>query len=865
VLCVLYEDVTELHQLELELERTTEDLALASRLLRLYQYFSGSDSKVRVHGSQLMKELGYRNVEEEPTLLRAVHPADVAAFLRMPEGGTVTVRLRANQEENQWHFFTAICTRVGSDVRGFLFSVQQLTYLQSECQTTRACFRVGCATNSLAFWAISLSPICEDHPVFETKSIEFLQSLVMPGQSFNPGELFKLKCAKMTEVRMRMSAQQPYEWFSVTFIPCNKNQVLCFAFNMNERKTTHDLLVQTQELLDLAGTYGNVRMWTFEDTHRDELSVFTISSDFSKEIRMDWGTLEHNVTFESQAAVRAAFQRALLEGTPLEIEVPFFFNSVKWFLLRGFATEDEGRRRLIGIYFDTTAIKEAADQLQLEKAAAEEAMMAKSTFLANVTHEIRAPLNGICGLLEMLISADLSPEQLELASTIQNSFYELNELLNDTLDLAKLESHRLMSAPGNFDPCEVAFTLQETLFLRNPNSSTYRIWTDPEQPILFRGDPHIMLRILGPLVSNAIKFTKGGWIEVRVSSDGDRLVVQVSDTGVGMTPSLLTGIRNHFDRDDSIALYENACVGVGLSLVTELVRFVNGTISIDTEEDVGTTVVVTLPWPPIYYPWFLREPKIRVKSLLLVNDEYNRELVRRLQTFYQFNVIEIRSLDEVNRCRGWNLLFVESDTKTYDYLTINLDTARQRIACLTNDELPQRLQGKVDVFPKPVRVDLLRTFFSGLAFAQVNKRHGTVRNSVHPAIPDCTGIHVLAVDDNSTNQLVIRQMLRKLGCTFKIASNGAEAIAALETETFSIVLMDQSMPVLDGPEATRRIRRMKVPWASVPIIAMTASNLQEDEQTCLEAGMNGFLSKPVTVRELATVLDRMRSHREPSG
>jgi signal transduction histidine kinase/CheY-like chemotaxis protein len=860
VICVLYEDVSNLYRLESQVQQTVSDMALAARLLALHQY-SGRMDRVHVTGTEIMCELGYPSTPDPPDLLELMHEQDVPAFRALAEGAAATIRLKGDGDQEKWFWYRAVSTSNIGDIRGFLFSVQELTSLRSNIQITRDCFRVGSVSTSVAAWAIRLDESTDPHLVFETKNYKYLDFLVDP--EFLPqvdvSLLRALEEPVTLELKIRMVEVQPYEWHSVTFIPCHPNEVLMVACNIHEQKNTRDLLTQTQETLDLAFTYSDVRLWSFEDTHRKELSVLTISTEFADEIDMDWSTLEHNVTAESQDAVKEAFQKALDGEGELEIEVPFFFDCVHWLLLRGFVVEDEGRRRLIGIHVDLTAIKEAAAELQHQKAAAEDAMKAKSTFLANMTHEIRAPLNGICGLLEVLVGHDLTAEQRDIVESTQDSFIELNELLTDILDLAKLESGRLLPNSTRFDPCEVIFDLDETVFRRHRNGKLlFNIHTEPEQPILYQGDPHCFFRILTALVSNSVKFTPSGRICIHTGHENHcSLALTIRDTGEGMPPSILESLRRHFVRPDTAIIYEDSCVGVGLSMVTEMVRLCHGTITMESTVGAGTTVKILFPWKPILYPWCVR-PRNPFPAVMFSCDDYDRSMTLAFAKFYGLNLEAVQDRALLLRRPDAELLMIDipnCDMAQWVQRIIPSLPPAQIVACLSQIDQPP-CSRPVEWFERPLRPHLLRGFFAGRRFGP----HGTF-HVVEDSPPTNIALHVLAVDDSTMNQLVIKQMLRKLGCSFRIASDGEEALIAVREEHFDVVLLDQNMPVLDGLGAARAIRAMDGDVSEIPIIAMTASNLQEDEALCREAGMDAFLSKPATVRQLGRLLESCRRRR----
>lgn len=387
----------------------------------------------------------------------------------------------------------------------------------------------------------------------------------------------------------------------------------------------------------------------------------------------------------------------------------------------------------------------------------------------------------------------------------------------------------------------------------------FHIVTSPKEPLLYRGDPHCMMRIVTNLLSNACKNTKRGFITVYVSSkDEQSFVFAVKDTGCGMTPDVLESIREHFLHGKTMAVYEDTRVGVGLSLVTEMVRLHSGTVSIESEVDVGTTVTVEMPWEPIYYPWFRHRLPTPVRTVMYGRPTEVSAMIQEYSEFYGHKCSYVKELDEA-LTTTWDLVLigVSTDGREYNWLKEQFDKGYFRgtvITCLTAVR-PPPFGRQVELFSRPLNPELLRRYFIKVGLRKVNERSHFHRPV--DALPTNLGLHILAADDNATNQLVMRQVLRKLGCTFEVVSNGLEALVAIEKTKFDLVLMDQYMPLMDGLEATRRIRKMQGDMAAVPIIAMTASILREDEEACWNAGMTAFLCKPVTLKQLAKVIERV--------
>jgi CheY-like chemotaxis protein len=417
----------------------------------------------------------------------------------------------------------------------------------------------------------------------------------------------------------------------------------------------------------------------------------------------------------------------------------------------------------------------------------------------------------------------------------------------------------------NFDPIEAIFGLDETFFSRHRRPSfQFNIVTEPEQPILYFGDPHCFLRIVAALLSNGAKFTPTGRIVVRTAQENDRsLVLTVTDNGCGMERPVLESIQRHFLRPDTAVIYEDSRVGVGLSMVTEMVRVCGATIAIDSAVGVGTTVRVAFPWAPVLYPWFPRR-RAPIPGVLLPYDDCDYQMTLAFAAFYGLAIEVVTDRAELLKRPKAEILLVDVPNREMgEWLSRALAKSAQHqiVACLSDIEFP-RFSRTVEWFARPLRLNLLRTYFARVALRRISNR--TKFHVADEPIPTDLGLRVLAVDDNTTNQLVITKMLQKLGCTFQLASNGREAVDAVRREYFDVVLLDQFMPEMDGPDAARAIRALDGDAAHVPIVAMTASNLQNDEKDCRDAGMDGFLTKPASLRTLARVLESWRGRRAPA-
>jgi signal transduction histidine kinase len=391
-------------------------------------------------------------------------------------------------------------------------------------------------------------------------------------------------------------------------------------------------------------------------------------------------------------------------------------------------------------------IQERTDQLQEAMRGAQAANQAKSEFLANISHELRTPTNGVIGMLDIALDRPLSPELAEQLRTAQSCGYALLSLLNDILDLNKIEAGKMTLEKIPFD---LRVLVDDCIKAHQPkaaeNAVALRASVSPDLPAEILGDPLRIRQIVANLVSNAVKFTEHGTVEVKVSGKftGPRqfqLHIAVQDSGTGIPADKLLHIFNKFTQADGTVSRKFGGTGLGLAITRSLVELHGGDVQVQSELGRGSTFTVTLP------------------------------------------------------CEAGAATSALKEANT----------------------------------------------------------HGVV-----PSAPNASSsaVRILVVEDNHVNQKVVTAVLRKRGFAIELANDGQEALHKLETiGGFDLVLMDVQMPVLDGLEATRLIRK-EARWNGLPIIAMTAHAMTGDKERCLEAGMNGYISKPVHPSLLLSTVD----------
>jgi len=590
---------------------------------------------------------------------------------------------------------------------------------------------------------------------------------------------------------------------------------------------------------------------------------------------------------EMRLAYQAEDEQIIAEGSRLVREVPMLAadgcQRDTLYSVSGFRSPDGTPGGLIGVIVDITAQKEAEHEAERARAAAESASAAKADFLANMSHEIRTPMNAIIGMTHLALQTDLTARQKNYLSKVDNAAKGLLGIINDILDLSKIEAGMMLFERMPFSLDATLQQLADLSTLKARERGLEMLFDiAPEIPDRLIGDTLRLGQVLLNLVGNAIKFTETGevTVSIRVVSrheNGIELSFEVSDTGIGISPEQQAQLFTAFTQADSSTTRKYGGTGLGLSISQRIIEQLGGKISVNSQPGHGSKFSFCLPFG---LPTGEAEAPHRIglpdslRTLVVDDNAGAREIFAhilhslgmpcQLAADGPQSLAELAGAEQAGQPFG--LLIIDWKMPGMDGVEL-LGALRRNmkgeaepaiIMCTGYDqeELLCALGGqKVGaILAKPVTPSSLFDSIIGALHCEA----GSVgeRRLLPAAGSDrFSGQRVLLVEDNEVNRELAEEMLATLGLTVDLAENGRQAIERIKQTAYDLVLMDCQMPVMDGYEATQLIRH-ELPVSDLPIIAMTANVLPRDRERCLASGMNDHIPKPIDVAVLHATLAR---------
>ena len=535
-----------------------------------------------------------------------------------------------------------------------------------------------------------------------------------------------------------------------------------------------------------------------------------------------------------------------------------------------------------------------AEELAVARDAALETARLKSEFLANMSHEIRTPLNGIIGMCELLRDGTLTPEHREFADIIGSSADALLTIVNDILDFSKISAGKLVFEEIDFELAPTVEAVVNTLLAERAEKKGLELILsiDPEIPAVIRGDPIRLRQVLTNLLGNAIKFTERGEVVISVSllSVTDREVAlrfQIADTGIGISAVAQRELFQPFHQADGSTTRKYGGTGLGLAISAQLVELMGGAIEVESELGEGSRFFFGLTFgrSESATVMFAKYKTLSGLRVLVVDDnKANRQIIERQIANWGISSASVSSgseaivaLRERATDSPFDIVILDLAMPGMDGLMlaqlIKTDPAIANTRLLMMSSIGSRGDARAASAPieawltKPVKRSqlydsLIALMTTGVA---VVEHPPFAAQSENPVRATRQRFAVLVAEDNLINQAVAEHQLRTLGYPADVVGSGAEALIALATKQYSLILMDCMMPEMDGFEATAELRRREAATGRHTIVvAMTARALEGDREKCLAAGMDDYLRKPVQLDELAAILDRWLIEGEPS-
>ncbi|NEV92971.1 PAS domain-containing protein [Psychroflexus sp. YR1-1] len=666
-------------------------------------------------------------------------------------------------------------------------------------------------------------------------------------------------------------------------------QYISIRQDITKRKKAEVELTKTKDFLLQTSRVAQVGGWDFNNL-TGEISWSDTICDIHEVPHGFVPTYEQMASYyapESWAQLEKAIQKALVDGTPYDLELQLTSSKGKLFWVRAIGNSEfkDGKCvRLLGVLQDINERKKAELELIKAKEQAEAASKAKSEFLANMSHEIRTPLNGVIGFTELLTKTPLNHVQQQYANSANVSGHTLLGIINDILDFSKIEAGMLELEVMKTD---MVVLLENSIDIINFSAADKGIELlldiDPSMPRFAHLDAIRTKQILANLLSNAVKFTEKGEVALKVAyhaleGNQGKLSISVRDTGIGITEEQKAKLFTSFSQADSSTTRKYGGTGLGLVISQMIAEKMGSKIHIDSTPDVGTTFYFEII---THFDEGVKLDTTQIKGVkrcLIIDDNDNNRLILE-QMLKQWQIATdscsngLEALQKLQNSQPYEVVICDYEMPYFN----GIDTIRQMKdqfklsiekqpvillhSSLDNAELNQKSKelGIRFLLNKPVKSEDLFNYLSRLHQKAATLPHQETEQTAAETDETSEKIKILIAEDNPLNMVLSKIMLSQLMPNSEVyeARNGLEAIEQYQSISPDLIFMDVHMPELDGIEATQKIRALEInPNNHLPIIALTAGALKEEKERCLASGMNYFLTKPLESTKIQAVLNK---------